>query len=396
MLKHLVNLAKGEVTGRVESGFPERVLNICAEYGIVFWDLRWASPVEFTFTMTRRDWKRLRRLSRRIDCDMTAVNWKGAPFFLGRIRRRYGLWVTLGACVALLFWGSFFIWDFQVEGNVNVSRQEILRALEKHGVGFGTYGLDVDSPELRNYILLDLPELSYIAVNVRGCRAYVQVRERIPAPEIVSKQEPGNTVAAKDALVTAVQPWGGEKQVLPGTTVKEGQLLISGVVENDFSGARYLRGMGKVYGRTWYQLRCQVPLTVQERTCTGEEVVRRALLVGKNRINLYFGSSISGDTCDKITTWEKWRLPGDVALPVTAVTETLRPYTLSPRQRTEEEALALADTVLTARLADCLEEGEVLSRTLTAQAVGDALLVTLTAECQEQIGRFVELPAQGG
>ena len=127
MLKHLVNLAKGEVTGRVESGFPERVLNICAEYGIVFWDLRWASPVEFTFTMTRRDWKRLRRLSRRIDCDMTAVNWKGAPFFLGRIRRRYGLWVTLGACVALLFWGSFFIWDFQVEGNVNVSRQEILR-----------------------------------------------------------------------------------------------------------------------------------------------------------------------------------------------------------------------------------------------------------------------------
>ncbi len=39
MLKHLVNLLKGEVTGRVESGFPERVLNLCAEYGIVFWDL---------------------------------------------------------------------------------------------------------------------------------------------------------------------------------------------------------------------------------------------------------------------------------------------------------------------------------------------------------------------
>ena len=253
MLKRLVNLAKGEVTGRVESGFPERVLNICAEYGIVFWDLRWASPVEFTFTMTRRDWKRLRRLSRRIDCDMTAVNWKGAPFFLGRIRRRYGLWVTLGACVALLFWGSFFIWDFQVEGNVNVSRQEILRALEKHGVGFGTYGLDVDSPELRNYILLDLPELSYIAVNVRGCRAYVQVRERIPAPEIVSKQEPGNTVAAKDALVTAVQPWDGEKLVLPGTTVKAGQLLISGVVQGDGSGtcgawARSTGGRGTTSG----------------------------------------------------------------------------------------------------------------------------------------------------
>lgn len=396
MMKRIVNLLKGEVTGRVESGFPERVLNLCAEYGVAFWDLRWESPVAFTFTLARRDWKRLRRLSKRVDCDLTAVSWKGTPFFLGRMRRRYALWVTLALGLAALVYSSFFIWDFQVEGCETVSPQEILRALERHGVGFGTYGYAVDSPELRNLLLLEMPQLSYIAVNVKGCRAYVQVRERVPAPEIVSQREPGNTVAAKDALVTAVQPWGGEKQVLPGTTVKEGQLLISGVVESDFSGARYLRGMGKVYGRTWYQLRCQVPLTVQERTCTGEEVVRRALLVGKNRINLYFGSSISGDTCDKITTWEKWRLPGDVALPVTAVTETLRPYTLSPRQRTEEEALALADTVLTARLADCLEEGEVLSRTLTAQAVGDALLVTLTAECQEQIGRFVELPAQGG
>ena len=31
MLKHLVNLLKGEVTGRVESGFPERVLNLRSE-----------------------------------------------------------------------------------------------------------------------------------------------------------------------------------------------------------------------------------------------------------------------------------------------------------------------------------------------------------------------------
>ena len=176
----------------------------------------------------------------------TAVEWKGTPFFLGRLRHRYGLWVTLGVCLTALVYGSFFIWDFQVEGNVKVSEEEILRALERHGVRFGTYGYAVDSPELRNYILLEIPELSYIAVNVKGCRAYVQVRERIPSPEIISKREPGNTVAAKDALITAIQPWDGEKQVLPGSMVTEGQLLISGVMQDHVSGVRYLRGMGKV------------------------------------------------------------------------------------------------------------------------------------------------------
>ncbi|MBD5149676.1 MAG: sporulation protein YqfD [Oscillibacter sp.] len=392
MLKHLVNLVKGEVTGRVESGFPERVLNLCAEYGIVFWDLSWASPVEFTFTMTRRDWKRLRRLSRKIDCDMTAVSWRGTPFFLGRMRRRYGLWITLGICTALLFCGSFFIWDFEIEGNETISQQEILRALDKYGIGFGTYGFHVDSSELRNQMLLEIPELSYIAVNVRGCRAYVQVRERIPEPEIISKREPGNTVAAKDALITAIQPWDGQKMVLPGTTVKEGQLLISGVMQDNVTGVRYLRGMGKVYGRTWYHLQCRVPLTVREKVYTGEEKVRRALLVGKKRWNLYFSSSILGDTCDKITTWDEWELPGGVALPVTMVTEKLRTYEITERERSREEALALADTVLTARLDGYVEEGEVLSRELTGEVADGCLVVTLSAECEEQVGRLVEIP----
>lgn len=391
MLKHIVNLLKGEVTGRIESGFPERVLNLCAEYGIVFWDLRWESAVAFTFTMTRRDWRRLRKLSRRLDCEMTAGSWRGAPFFLGRLRRRYALWITLGICSVLLFYGSFFIWDFQIEGNVTVSDQEILRALDKHGVSFGTYGYAVKSSTLRNFILLDIPELSYIAVNVKGCRAYVQVRENIPAPTLVSELGPGNTVAAKDALITAVQPWEGEKQVLPGTTVTEGQLLISGVVENDYSGVRYLRGMGKVYGRTWYTLRCQVPLTELEKAYTGEEATRRAVLLGKKRCNLYFSSSFSGDTYDKIVNWNQCKLPGDIPLPVTVVTETLRGFELVETRRSQEEALALADTILTARLGQCVEDGQVLSRELTAQVVEDTLLVTLTAECEEQIGKFVEI-----
>lgn len=277
-------------------------------------------------------------------------------------------------------------------GNENISQQEILRALEKNGIGFGTYGFSVDSSELRNYMLLEIPELSYIAVNVKGCRAYVQVRERVAAPEIIDKKKPGNTIAKKDALVTAVQPWDGEKQVLPGTTVKEGQLLISGVVQNNYSGVRYLRGMGKVYGRTWYQLECRIPLTVRKKTYTGAEKTRRALVIGKNRINLYFSSSILGDTCDKITNWDKWELPGGMALPVTMVTERLRYYTVEEAPRQKEAALALAQGVLEERLAGYVEDGDILSKEITSKKAGDLLVVTLLAECEEQIGKFVDAP----
>ena len=174
--------------------------------------------------------------------------------------------------------------------------------------------------------------------------------------------------------------------------MKEGQLLISGVMQDHVSGVRYLRGMGKVYGRTWYHLQCRVPLTVLEKAYTGTEKVRRAVLVGKNRWNFYFGSSILGDTCDKITSWNKWELPGGVALPVTGVTETLRFFELVERQRSEQEALALAEEVLDARLAGYLDGGEILNREIGSEMADGCLVVTLSAECQEQIGRFIQSP----
>lgn len=394
MLKEMMNLLKGEVTARVESGFPERVLNLCGEYGLTFWDLRWENAAAFTFTLTRRDWKRLRRLTAKLDCELTPLGWRGTPFFLGRMRYRYGLWVTLGLCSLLLLWGSFFIWDIEIEGNETVPDREILRALEKCDVAFGTFGYDVNSFQLRNDLLLELPELSYIAINVRGSRAYVQVRERVDAQEIIDKRQPGNTVATKDALVTAIEPWNGEKVVLPGTMVREGQLLISGVVDSGYGGSRQVAGMGKVYGRTWYTLRCRVPLTVEEKVYTGEKTVRRAVLLGKNRVNLYIGSSISGDTCDKIIDWNQWELPGGLVLPVTVVTETLEEYTLTETRRSQEEAQALGTLTLDRQLEALLGDGELLSRQINSQVEGDTLLVTLTAECEEQIGKFVEIPKE--
>ena len=77
---------------------------------------------------------------------------------------------------------------------------------------------------------------------------------------------------------------------------------------------------------------------------------------------------------------------------MTVVTEELRGFILTEQERTEDEALRLADTALTARLESCMEEGTVLSRSLTSETADGMLVVTLSAECEEQIGKLVEMP----
>ena len=224
-----------------------------------------------------------------------------------------------------------------------------------------------------------------------GCRAYVQVRERIEAPEIVNERQPGNTVAAKDALITAIQPWGGEKQVLPGTTVTQGQLLISGVVENDYAGTRYLRGMGKVYGRTWYTLQCQVPLTAAEKQYTGEEKQGYSLVFGTNRVKFFLNSSIGTGNYDKITERTQWSLFG-LPLPVTFVKETFRFYETVPAEVSAAQAESRGEAILTDYLHTLVDPYGTVSSTLcTSRREGDGLLVTLTAECVEEIGRAVPI-----
>ncbi|MEG1593840.1 MAG: sporulation protein YqfD, partial [Oscillibacter sp.] len=179
MIKQVLNRLQGQVRLRVDCAFPERILNLCGARNLAFWDLDWASETAFTCRLSRRDFHTLRRAAKNLDCTLTVVRREGAPYFLRRFRRRYVLLSGLVLCGALLFFGSFFIWDFTVEGNETVPREEILRSLQKNGITLGTFGFAVDAEDLRNHVLLDIPELSWMTVNVSGCRAYVEVRERV-------------------------------------------------------------------------------------------------------------------------------------------------------------------------------------------------------------------------
>lgn len=107
---------------------------------------------------------------RRLECQLTVLRGEGIPFFLRRFRHRQALVVGMVGCGLALFLGSFFIWDFKIEGNKTIPEERILRSLESCGVRIGSFGLTLDGEDIRNHVLLEIPELSWVAVNVSGCR----------------------------------------------------------------------------------------------------------------------------------------------------------------------------------------------------------------------------------
>lgn len=394
MLDSIVNRLRGQVRLRVESAFPERVLNLCAERKLAIWNVRWESATAFCCTITRRDWRVLRLLSRKLECTLTVEKVEGAPFFVGRLRRRHALVLWLTICSLSLFFSSFFIWDITVDGAKTVPEELILRELEKNGVGFGTFGFSIDGEDLRNHILLDVPQLCWLTVNVSGCRAYVQVRERVPAPKLENRREPCNLIAQKDGLVLKIQATVGKKCVLAGDTVKKDQILISGVEDTDTFGARMTAAVGTVTARTWYHLSTNIPLTIEKKTFTGKDRNRYSLVIGKQRIKMYGISSYFGATYDKIRIRQQLSVFG-LPLPVSIEKETYRPYEISAAARGAAAAEADGKAVLTAYLETLMgSEGTIRSTLCSSHQNGDTLRVTLTAECVEQIGQTVPIVSE--
>ena len=389
-MSRAVNYLRGQVLVRVESAFPERVLNLCAARDLGFWDLQWESETAFTCRLSRADFRELRRAAGKLECSVTPLRRSGAPYTLRRLLGRPALAAGAVAVGLWLVLGSFFIWEFTIEGNETLPDEVILRALEEQGVGIGSFGLSLDGEDLRNRILLELPELVWLTVNVSGCRASVQVRERVPVPETVDRKALSNLVARRAGLVLEIHAFSGVKCVVEGMSVEEGQILISGVEDTENFGARTTAGLGEVKGRTWHTLTAKLPLTVQKKVYAGEKT-GYSLIFGKKRVKFFGNSSIEGRNYDKITKRMKLSFLG-VPLPVTVEQEKWQFFETQPAAADPAALEELGRAVLEDRLHREVEPyGTVSSSLCTAKARSGTLEVTLRAECEESIGELAPI-----
>lgn len=386
----ILDLLRGTVRLKISGPRPERMLNLMAKE-----DIRFARPqVEdgagISFTVLRRDLGRTRQLAAQAYFESEILRHGGIPTLSNRLKSRAALFSLLPLCMLVVFVLSLFIWEIDVSGSETLSEAQILAVLEEHGVGIGTFGLTIDRELLRDRVIADLPALSWMTVNVSGCKAHVIVRERVEPPAIPDPRIPADIIAEKTGLICEMSVFDGERQAEKGDTVLQGELLISGTMPSLSGKTRQVRSQGVVKARTWYEISLKIPLEYISKRYTGETVSKKSLNIGNYRVNLYLNGGIPLDDCDKIIYRERLSLPGGMPLPIETITAEYREYIAEPARMSAKDA----EAILKPRLIQMLSEqtkGEPLSLEFETTDDGNFAEVTLRAECMEDIGLTVPI-----
>lgn len=387
-MRKFAQFLRGSVRVEVTGAAPERLLNALAGRDVRFWQGECVDALTLRLGLYTRDLPLARSLAARRQCELKVLRERGVPLVRRRLARRIALLVTAVVCFALLAAGSLFVWDIDVEGNESVSTGEILRALAGCGVESGSFWPGWSADEIRNSVILDIPELSWVGVSVDSSRALVRVRERTEAPGLVSEDGAGSITAAATGIIERMEVYQGLPVAAVGDAVVAGETLVSGEMPSEVGDTRYVRASAVVEARTWYERSISAPI---EYTALEEAGTRSRwyLTVGGTRLNFYKRSSQTPAGCGKIVKEFPLAVEGVFTLPVTLVREQIVEYDAAPARR-DADALAAE---LSAQLEDALARelqgrGEVLNATFTSSVSDGRLIVTMRAECREDIAVF--------
>lgn len=388
MRPRLSEILRGSVRAEVSGAAPQRLLNAMSEADMPFWDAVPQDAFTIRLGLYSRDLRDAKALATRCQCELKLLRESGAPVVKRRLRRRVALLVTAVSCFALLAASSLFAWDIRVEGNEQVSTGEILRALAGCGVEPGAFWPGWSSDEIRNSVILDIPELAWLGVSVDSSRAVIRVRERTEAPELVNSEGMGSVTARTTGIIDSMRVYQGAPLVAVGDAVVVGETLVSGEMPSEVGDTRYVRASAEIRARTWYEMSASAPLEysgLEQSDCR----TRWALVIGDKRINFYLGSSQTPAGCGKIITEYPLAWEGVFTLPVTLVREQTLEYDSAAAAEDEEELSGRLEAVLRSTLERELSgRGEILDAQFTSSASDGRLVVTMRAECMEDIAEF--------
>ena len=239
----------GYVMFEASGGFPDRFFDSCRASGIDLFDVTRKNGNIYAGVRIS-DYKRMPSVRKNSDMSLHIVEKRGLPFVIYKRRSRVGLAAGVIIFIIILCVLSGMLLSIDVDGNVDVDENEIIKAFEENGVRVGARIKKIDITDVENRVCAQIPELAWVSLNISGTVAQIKVREGVRAPEIARDEKPCNIIAKYGGQISQYEVYEGTAEQEINAAVSKGDLLISGIITYK-DGTTVLRpARGKVFAKT--------------------------------------------------------------------------------------------------------------------------------------------------
>ncbi len=364
IITKLIRYLQGVTTFTILGFYGEKFLSLCNKQGLKIWDIR-PTPEGFTAKTYPRIYKKLKPLAKKCGVRIRVSERRGVPFFLWNYRTRRGLFIGFILILALLYLLSGRIWRIEIEGNENISEEEIVYQLAQIGIKPGVSHRDLDALILEKQMLINMEELSFIAINFRGSSVYIELTEFTPPPAIEDDHtKPQNIVAMTDGVITRVEVYEGQAVVAVGDTVAKGDILISGITRDGHDNALIRKASGVVLAKTEEEIKASIAYEQDDYIPQGEEEEISFIEVFGVRIPL--GRVEEKTEFHTIDEQKETVTLFGVALPINKGSESYTFWEPKSITLSAEQAKDYCLSMINEREAEYGESWDIISRTLSA------------------------------
>ena len=318
--------------------FIERFINICMSKKIFLWNMKREKSTILYSNISIKDYKRIREISKKTKSQVEIQSKNGIPFLLHKYRKRKIFVGFLILSFLILSIMSQFIWNIEVSGNIEVSKQEILQTLSENGLDIGTAKTKVNITDITNKVRLNRDDIAWIGISIKGTNAIVEVKETSKAPEIIKEDEFCNIMSDKAGMITKINVQNGTAVAKVGDIVKEGEVLVNGYLEGQYTGIRYVHAVADVEAKIWYSKKEKAYYNGQIQVPTGNTEEKHSISINNFKINFYKTLS-NFENYDTINESKKMMLFSNFYLPIEIHKKTNLEYKLEDITYTEEELI---------------------------------------------------------
>lgn len=335
MLNRILRYCCGYIRFEAVNGFPERLINLCAANNISLTKIK-KTEEGFQATTLVYCYKKIKQFAEKVNVETRLLEQKGFPFWLKRYHKRWGFLIGILVCILFIFISQQFVWDIEVEGNQKVSTQLILSELEEQGIRRFSYIPHVNFTDKKQTLMLRLPQLSWMSVNINGCKLKVSVSERYTPPQI-KETVPCDIVASKTGQIRYMEVYNGVKKVEQNYTVKQGDVIVSGSYVTDVGENVQVHADAKVIAEVQFEKTLQLDINQLSKEYTGETKSRYYIDFFSAKLPLFIATKMKGNY--DIIQEEKPLVLFSKEIPIGITKKKYRFYDKKNETLTQQEAI---------------------------------------------------------